>query len=145
MSSTHVPSSFSSLPKLSLSNSTMLEKEISQRRRACGSRILYSNYRQLGFFNQFGEFSSTYKYYHSGSIINTRPAGVQLVTRPARGGGGQRATLRSPKLLDRFSNSKHHWIALYVNYPIKVQNLSWRSLMTSQVMSKSKWSTFRDR
>ena len=43
-------------------------------------------------------------------------AGVWLVTRPA-GGGGQRAPLRSPKLLDRFPNFKRHSIALYVNYP----------------------------
>ena len=63
--------------------------------------------------------------------INPRPAGVWIVTRPA--GGGQRAPLRSPKLLDRFPNFKRHSIALYVNYPYKVKNLTRRSLMTSQV------------
>ena len=49
------------------------------------------------------------------------------------GGGGQR--LRSPKLLDRFPNFKRHSIALYVTYPYKVKNLTWRSLITSQVRS----------
>ena len=74
--------------------------------------------------------------------LNPHPAGVWLVTRPA-GGGGQRAPLRSPKLLDRFPNFKRHSIALYVKYPYKVKNLTWRSLMTSQVRSKSEFSTFR--
>ena len=77
------------------------------------------------------------------SVINPRPAGVWLVTRPAGGGGAQRAPLRSPKLLDRFPNFKRHSIALYVNYPYKVKNLTRRSLMTSQVRSKSEFSTFR--
>ena len=58
-------------------------------------------------------------------------------------GGGARAPLRSPKLLDRFQNFKRHSIALYVNYPYKVKNLTRRSLMTSQVRSKSEFSTFR--
>ena len=31
---------------------------------------------------------------------------------------------------------KRHSIALFVNYPYKVRNLNWRSLMTSQVRSK---------
>ena len=75
--------------------------------------------------------------------FNLRPAGVWIVTRPAGGGGGQRAPLRSPKLLDRFPNFKRHSIALYVNYPYKVKNLTRRSLMTSQVRSKSEFSTFR--
>ena len=77
------------------------------------------------------------------SCLNPRPAGVWLVTRPA-GGGAQRAPpLRSPKLLDRFPNFKRHSIALYVNYPYKVKYLTRRSLMTSQVRSKSEFSTFR--
>ena len=53
------------------------------------------------------------------------------------------STLRSPKLLDRFPNFKRHSIALYVNYPYKVKHLTPRSLMTSQVRSKSEFSTFR--
>ena len=65
-----------------------------------------------------------------------------LVTRPA-GGGGKGSPLRSPKLLDRFPNFKRHSIALYVNYPYKVKNLTRSSLMTSQVRSKSEFSTFR--
>ena len=41
------------------------------------------------------------------TCVNPRPAGVWIVTRPAGGGGGQRAPpLRSPKLLDRFPNFK---------------------------------------
>ena len=72
-------------------------------------------------------------------LVNPRPAGVWFVTRPAGGGGGQRVPLRSPKLLDRFPNFKRHSIALYVNYPYKVKNLTWRSLMTSQVHG---WSFF---
>ena len=76
--------------------------------------------------------------------FNPRPAGVWLVTRPAGGGGGGKGPpLRSPKLLDRFSNFKRHSIALYVNYPYKVKNLIRISLMTSQVRSKSEFSTFR--
>ena len=72
-----------------------------------------------------------------------RPAGVWIVTRPRWGGGGQRPPpLRSPKLLDRFSNFKRHSIALYVTYPWKVKNLTRRSLMTSQVRSKSEFWTF---
>ena len=39
-------------------------------------------------------------------VANPRPAGVWLVTRPAGGGGGAKALLRSPKLLDRFPNFK---------------------------------------
>ena len=79
---------------------------------------------------------------------NPRPAEIWLVTRPAGGGGGeggQRAPLRSPKLLDRFPNFKSPSIALYVSYPYKVKNLTRRSLMTSQVKvrSKSEFSTFR--
>ena len=76
------------------------------------------------------------------TIVNPRPAGVWLVTRPA-GGGGAKGPLRSPKLLDRFPNFKRHSIALYVNYPYKVKNLTQMSLMTSQVRSKSEFSTFR--
>ena len=75
-------------------------------------------------------------------IFNPRPAGVWLVTHPAGGGGGN-APLRSPKLLDRFPNFKRHSIARYVNYPYRVKNLTQRSLMTSQVRSKSEFSTFR--
>ena len=76
--------------------------------------------------------------------VNPRPSGVWLVTRPAgRGGGGKGPPLRSPKLLDRFPNFKRHSIALYVNYPEKVKNLTRRSLMTSQVRSNSEFSTFR--
>ena len=78
------------------------------------------------------------------SCPSPRPAGVWIVTRPAGGGGGPKAPpLRSPKLLDRFPNFKRHSIALYVNYPDKVKNLTRRSLMTSQVRSKSEFSTFR--
>ena len=78
------------------------------------------------------------------SDLNPRPAGVWLVTRPAGGGGGPKGPpLRSPKLLDRFPNFKRHSIALYVNYPYKVKYLTRRSLMTSQVRSKSEFSTFR--
>ena len=55
-------------------------------------------------------------------MVNPRPAGVWLVTRPAGGGGGANAPpLRSPKLLDRFPNFKRHSIALYVKYPYKVK------------------------
>ena len=77
--------------------------------------------------------------------VNPRPAGVWIVTRPAGGGGGgpKGPPLRSPKLLDRFPNFKRHSIALYVNYPYKVKNLTRMSLMTSQVRSKSEFSTFR--
>ena len=75
--------------------------------------------------------------------LNPRPAGVWLVTRPAGGGGAKGPPLISPKLLDRFPNFKLHSIALYVNYPYKVKNLTRRSLMTSQVRSKSEFSTFR--
>ena len=69
--------------------------------------------------------------------LNYRTAAlvVWLVTRPAGGGGGK-GPLRSPKLPDRFPNFKRHSIALYVNYPYEVKNLTWRSLMTSQVRSK---------
>ena len=74
--------------------------------------------------------------------VNPRPAGVWIVTRPA-GGGAKGPPLRSPKLLDRFPNFKRHSIAMYVNYPYKVKNLTRRSLMTSQVRSKSEFSTFR--
>ena len=80
---------------------------------------------------------------YSRIFFNPRPAGVWLVTHPAGGGGGQRAPLRSPKLLDRFPNFMRHSIALYVNYPYKVKNLTQRSLMTSQVRWKSEFSTFR--
>ena len=66
---------------------------------------------------------------------------IHLVKPGPAGGGGQRAPLRSPKLLERFPNFKRHSIALYVNYPYKVKNLTWRSLMTSQVRSKSEFST----
>ena len=75
--------------------------------------------------------------------FNPRSAGVWLVTRPARGGGPKPPPLRSHKLLDRFPNFKRHSIALYVNYPYKVKNLTRRSLMMSQVRSKSEFSTFR--
>ena len=76
--------------------------------------------------------------------LNPRSVGVWLVTRPAGGGGGgQRPPLRSPKLLDRFPNFKRHSIALYVKCPYKVKNLTRKSLMTSQVRSKSEFSTFR--
>ena len=71
------------------------------------------------------------------------PVKTSNVLLAAGEGGGQRAPLRYPKLLDRFPNFKRHSIALYVNYPYKVKNLTWRSLMTSQVRSKSKFSTFR--
>ena len=56
---------------------------------------------------------------------------------------GAKGPLRSPKLLDRFPNFKRHSIALYVNYPYKVKKLTQRSLMTSQVRSKSEFSTSR--
>ena len=76
--------------------------------------------------------------------FNPRPAGVWLVTRPAGGGGAQSPPpLRSPKLPDRFLNFKRNSIALYVNYPYEVKHLTRRSLMTSQVRSKSEFSTFR--
>ena len=78
-----------------------------------------------------------------GRKLNPRPAGVWIVTRPAGGGGAKGPPLRSPKLLDRFPNFKRHSIALYVNYPYKVKHLTRRSLMTSQVRSKSEFSTFR--
>ena len=82
--------------------------------------------------------------HHRNMNINPRPAGVWLVTRPAGGGGGPKGPpLKSPKLLDRFPNFKRHSIALYVNYLYKVKNLTRRSLMTSQVRSKSEFSTFR--
>ena len=69
---------------------------------------------------------------HFCTLLTLAPAGVWIAIRPA--GGGQRAPpLRSPKLLDRFPNFKRHSIALYVNYPYKVKNLTRRSLMTSQV------------
>ena len=48
-------------------------------------------------------------------LLNPRPAGVWIVTRPAGGGGQSPPPLRSPKLLDRFPNFKRHSIALYVN------------------------------
>ena len=86
------------------------------------------------------------QYQHTRTLwcVNPRPAGVWLVTRPAGGGGPKGPPpLRSPKLLDRFPNFKRHSIALYVNYPYKVKYLTRRSLMTSQVRSKSEFSTFR--
>ena len=76
-------------------------------------------------------------------FVSPRPAGVWIVTRPAGGGGGKGPPLRSPKLLDRFPNFKRHSIAMYVNYPYKAKHLTRRSLMTSQVRSKSEFSTFR--
>ena len=76
-------------------------------------------------------------------LLNPRPAGVWLVTRPAGGGAKGPPPLRSLKLLDGFPNFKRHSIALYVNYPYKVNNLTRRLLMTSQVRSKSEFSTFR--
>ena len=67
-------------------------------------------------------FFDNYKWvFLNTTIFNPRPAGVWIVTRPAGGGGAQRAPLRSPKLLDRFPNFKRHSIALYVNYPYKVK------------------------
>ena len=65
-------------------------------------------------------------------VFNPRPAGVWISNTSCWGGGGGKGPpLRSPKLLDRFPNFKCHSIALYVNYPYKVKNLTWRSLMTS--------------
>ena len=73
--------------------------------------------------------------------FNPHPAGVWLVTRPARG-GGQRPPWDLPNYWTDFQIFKRHSIALYVNYPYKVKNLTRRSLMTSQVRSKSEFSTF---
>ena len=77
--------------------------------------------------------------------FNPRPAGIWLVLHVLLEGGGAKGPPTSPKLLDRFPNFKRRSIALYVNYPNKVKNLTWRSVLTSEVMSKSKYSTFRKR
>ena len=51
-------------------------------RLASGKRILYSNYRQLGFFNQFGEFSSLAKFV-SGSQEVASPVRLSCQVRAA--------------------------------------------------------------
>ena len=48
----------------------------------CRTRILYSNYRQLGFFNQFGEFSSLAKFV-SGSQEVASPIRLSCQVRAA--------------------------------------------------------------
>ena len=82
-----------------------------------------------------------------GEMVSISPSprwGLDSNTSCWGGGGGPKGPpLRSPKLLDRFPNFKRHSIALYVKYPYKVKNLTRRSLMTSQVRSKSEFSTFR--
>ena len=57
--------------------------------------------------------------------------------------GGIAPPPRFPKLLERFPNFKRHSIALDVNSPNNVRHLTLRSLMTSQVRSKSIFSSFR--
>ena len=105
----------------------------------CYSRLRTHFKKRQNYIPSFNAFKRLIDKFH-----NPRPAGVWLVTRPAGGGGGgAKGPLRSPKLLDRFPNFKRHSIALYVNYPYKVKNLTRRSLMTSQVKSKSEFSIFR--
>ena len=75
--------------------------------------------------------------------FNPRPDGVWLAIRPDWGGGGGYSPPRFPKLLERFPDFKRHSIALDVNSPNNVSHLTLRSLMTSQVRSKSIFSSFR--
>ena len=71
-------------------------------------------------------------------MINPRPTGVWLVTRPAGGGGGPKGPpLRSPKLLDRFPNFKRHSIALYIR-ELPVQGQKFHPEVTDDVTGQVK-------
>ena len=82
---------------------------------------------------------------HQSPGLALAPLGVWLVKRPAGGEGkGPPEISQTTGPISKFQTPFDSPVHTYVNYPKKVKNLTWRSLMTSQVMSKSKCSNFRD-
>ena len=72
--------------------------------------------------------------------INPRPAGVWLVTRPAGGPKGPPEISQTTGPISKFQTLCDSPVR---ELPVKGKKLNRRSLMTSQVRSKSEFSTFR--